>query len=74
MSAANRQTQARFECVACGFEENADLVGAINITCQRCMIKLRWVAFMGGRDDDGSGSRCHARSHRPHCLRPALPE
>ncbi|NVZ08382.1 transposase [Allochromatium humboldtianum] len=28
---ANRQTQARFACVACGFEENADLVGAINV-------------------------------------------
>ena len=31
VSAANRQTQARFECVACGFEENADVVGAINV-------------------------------------------
>ncbi len=31
MSAANRQTQAQFECMDCGFEENADLVGAINI-------------------------------------------
>lgn len=31
MSAANRQTQARFECVECGFEENADVVGAINV-------------------------------------------
>lgn len=31
VSAGNRQTQARFECVACGFEENADLVGAINV-------------------------------------------
>ncbi len=30
-SAENRQTQARFECVACGFEENADVVGAINV-------------------------------------------
>ncbi|WP_297905003.1 transposase [Metallibacterium sp.] len=30
-SAANRQTQARFECVECGFEENADVVGAINV-------------------------------------------
>ena len=29
--AENRQTQARFACVECGFEENADLVGAINI-------------------------------------------
>ncbi|MBC3871479.1 RNA-guided endonuclease InsQ/TnpB family protein [Undibacterium oligocarboniphilum] len=31
VSKDNRQTQARFECVDCGFEENADLVGAINI-------------------------------------------
>lgn len=31
VSKDNRQTQARFECVECGFEENADLVGAINI-------------------------------------------
>jgi putative transposase len=31
VSADNRQTQARFECVECGFAENADLVGAINI-------------------------------------------
>ena len=30
-SADNRQTQAQFLCVACGFEENADLVGAINV-------------------------------------------
>lgn len=27
----NRLSQARFECVECGFEENADLVGAINV-------------------------------------------
>lgn len=31
VSKDNRQTQARFECIECGFEENADLVGAINI-------------------------------------------
>ncbi len=31
VSAENRQTQARFACVECGFEEHADLVGAINI-------------------------------------------
>ncbi len=29
--ADNRKTQARFACMACGFEENADLVGAINV-------------------------------------------
>lgn len=31
VSADNRRTQAKFECVECGFEENADLVGAINV-------------------------------------------
>jgi len=31
VSAANRQTQARFKCVECGFEDNADVVGAINV-------------------------------------------
>ena len=31
VSADNRKTQARFACVECGFEDNADLVGAINI-------------------------------------------
>ena len=31
VSKDNRQTQAKFECVECGFEANADLVGAINI-------------------------------------------
>ena len=29
--AANRKTQAKFACVQCGFEANADLVGAVNI-------------------------------------------
>lgn len=31
VSKANRQTQARFECVECGFEKNADVVGALNV-------------------------------------------
>ncbi|UXU87977.1 RNA-guided endonuclease InsQ/TnpB family protein [Burkholderia sp. S-53] len=31
VSAGNRRSQARFECMDCGFEENADLVGAINV-------------------------------------------
>ena len=40
VSADNRQTQARFQCVECGFKENADLVGAINIL-SRGMQRLR---------------------------------
>ena len=31
VSADNRQTQARFACVDCGYENNADMVGAINV-------------------------------------------
>jgi len=31
VSRDNRQTQVRFASIECGFEENADLVGAINI-------------------------------------------
>ena len=31
ISADNRRTQAKFACVDCGFEDNADVVGAINI-------------------------------------------
>ncbi len=31
VSAGNRRTQARFACIECGFEEHADLVGAINV-------------------------------------------
>ena len=31
VSADNRKTQALFACVECGYQENADVVGAINI-------------------------------------------
>ncbi|NUA31866.1 RNA-guided endonuclease InsQ/TnpB family protein [Cupriavidus basilensis] len=31
VSAQSRKTQAKFACVACGFAENADVVGAINV-------------------------------------------
>jgi IS605 OrfB family transposase len=31
VSSENRKTQSRFECVACGFAENADLNAALNI-------------------------------------------
>lgn len=31
VSPDNRQTQAKFACVECGYEANADLVGAINV-------------------------------------------
>lgn len=44
----NRQTQARFACVDCGHEENADVVGAMNV-----LARGHRVAACG---EDGSGS------------------
>jgi len=43
ISADNRQTQARFKCVDCGYENNADVVGAINILARG----IRHAAAMG---------------------------
>ncbi|CAM3340478.1 transposase [Polaromonas hydrogenivorans] len=43
----NRQTQARFECVDCGYENHADVVGAMNILARGYR-----VAACG---EDGSG-------------------
>jgi putative transposase len=31
VAAENRPTQAHFECVGCGYENHADVVGAINV-------------------------------------------
>lgn len=31
ISAGNRRTQSRFQCISCGYENHADLVGAINV-------------------------------------------
>jgi len=45
---ANRKTQAKFECVDCGYKNNADVVGAMNILARGYR-----VAACGG---DGSGS------------------
>ncbi len=43
----NRQTQAKFACVECGYEENADVVGALNV-----LARGRRVAACG---EEGSG-------------------
>ena len=31
VSSDNRKTQTKFKCINCGYENNADIVGAINI-------------------------------------------
>ena len=74
VSADNRQTQAQFVCVQCGFEDNAVLVGAINILARGMEI---WREKGGTRPDglwidpqgwseagthrsDAGAAQCHA--------------
>ena len=49
VSADNRQTQARFACVDCGFEESADLVGAINILARGHRVAACGELVLSGR-------------------------
>ncbi len=45
----NRLTQAQFECVECGYAENADLVGAINILAAGHAVLACGVTVQQGR-------------------------
>jgi putative transposase len=45
----NRPTQAKFECVVCGFAENADLVGAMNILAAGHAVLARGVTVQQDR-------------------------
>ena len=49
VSKDNRQTQARFECIECGFEENADLVGAIYILARGHRVLACGESVQSGR-------------------------
>ncbi|MDD2729885.1 transposase [Malikia sp.] len=49
VSADNRQTQARFACVQCGYEENADMVGAMNILARGHRVAARGEAVSQAR-------------------------
>lgn len=66
VSVDNRQTQARFACVACGFEGNADLVGAINVLRARharfaCEVSGAVMPPAAGTHRSDSGAaRCRA--------------
>lgn len=54
VSADNRRTQAHFECVECGYHNNADVVGAINV-----LARGHRVVACG---EEGSGSGRKART------------
>ena len=59
----NRRSQARFSCVSCDFEENADLVGAINVlraghaqlACADTSPAVRGVGPRTHRSESGDG-------------------
>lgn len=59
VSAENRQTQARFACVECGYENNADVVGAINVL-------NRGHQLLEGQDTTDASVGC-ARTARIAC-------
>ncbi len=56
VAAENRQSQAKFACMDCGYEENADVVGALNV-----LARGHRVAACG---EDGSGL-AHKRKTKP---------
>ena len=49
VSRNNRQSQAKFACVACGYENNADVVGAINILERGHRLLARGEPMQSGR-------------------------
>jgi putative transposase len=49
VSAENRRTQVRFACVECGYENNADLVGAINVLAAGHAVLARGEWAQSGR-------------------------
>jgi len=64
VSAQNRRTQERFACIGCGFEDNADLVGAINILRAghaRCACEVSDAVrspAAGTRPSDSEAAQC----------------
>ena len=62
VAAENRPTQAQFACVECGFAENADLVGAINVfraghARLACEVNGAVMPSAAGTRRSGPGSR-----------------
>ena len=66
VSAENRKTQAQFLCVACGYANHADVVGAINILRAghaRCACPVSGAAMppaAGTHRSDSGAAPCHA--------------
>jgi putative transposase len=48
-SKENRKTQAKFQCVDCGYENHADVVGAINVLERGYRLLARGESVQSGR-------------------------
>ena len=69
VSADNRQTQAKFACVDCGYENNADMVGAINVLAAGHAVLACGELAQSGRpvkqepaEATQEVAQCHARA------------
>jgi putative transposase len=49
VSADNRTTQEKFACVECSYEENADVVGALNILARGHRVAACGETVQSGR-------------------------
>ena len=68
VSADNRQSQAAFECTDCGFGENADLVGAINVLRAghaRLACEVSGVGRQQQEPTEAHGNTSHAQQESP---------
>jgi putative transposase len=67
VAAGNRPTQASFRCLACGFEEHADVVGACNVLARGLRVIACGASAQSGhamKQEPARDNRVSARTSR----------
>ena len=64
VSKDNRQTQAKFPCVDCGYENHADVVGAINVLARGHRVLACGESAQSGRSKKQEPTEATRRSSR----------
>ena len=64
VSKDNRQTQAKFLCVDCGYENHADVVGAINVLARGHRVLACGETVQSGRSVKQEPTEATAQNHR----------
>ena len=64
VSKDNRQTQAKFLCVDCGYENHADVVGAINVLARGHRVLACGETAQSGRSVKQEPTEATAQNHR----------